>query len=199
MEKELFDEEQIKHQLDFIKYIVKNLSKVIHKGKLAEEIQKYQNRGVNYLGNNGEEYTPTTCDVNIQGYETEAIIDSGSSVTVITRGLLDELSYDITAPFRTNINAFGSGKYPSLGMIKNMEFFLGNVRSRIDVEVVDFPEKMFLLGTDWMKKEKAGIDYERELIKIQQNGKENLIPIYFKEELPENEEYEDDDDDQELC
>ena len=193
--KNVISEDQIKKELDFVKYIVKNLSKVIHKGKLAEEIQKYKKKGgINYVEKNEtDEYTPTICDVNIQGMETEAIVDSGSSVTVITKGLMDELPYEITEPSRTNLNSFGNGKYPSLGKINGMEFFVGNVKTKMDVEVVDFPEEMFLLGTDWMRRERAGIDYDREVLTIRKNGKDNLVPIYFREDKEENEEeYEED-------
>ena len=69
-----------------------------------------------------------------------------------------------------------------------MEFFVGNIKTQADVEVVDFPEQMFLLGTDWMRRERAGIDYDKEILKISRNGKDNLVPIYYTEETNNNEE-----------
>ena len=34
-----------------------------------------------------------------------------------------------------------------------MEFFIGDVKTIIDVEVVDLPDKIFILRVDWIKKE----------------------------------------------
>ena len=140
-------------------------------------------------------YKPTTCEINIQGYETEAIVDSGAAVTVITKGLMDKTSYEITGSSRTKLNPFGEGKYPSIGIIKNMEFFIGNTKSKIDVEVVDFPEEMLLLGTDWIIKEKAAIDLDTGFMTLRKiGGKREFIPVTYKEKQQEieneDEEYE---------
>ena len=127
------------------------------------------------------------------------MLDTGSSVTVMTKALMDELPYEITTSSRTKLNAFGQGKYPSIGIVENMEFFIGNVKTKANVEVVDFQEKIFLLGTDWMKKEKAKLDYNKDILTIQKNGRDNLVPIYYKEEIPETEEEYESDEEHGLC
>jgi hypothetical protein len=191
--KKIEESTQLKEQLDFIKYIIKNVTKTVQKRKMYELIKGYEKR-VNYVEKMGKtDYTPTKCDVNIQGYETEAIVDSGSSVTVMTKGLMDELSYEITSPSKTNLNPFGNGKYPSLGIIKDMQFFVGKREFSTNVEIVDLPEKMLLFGTDWLKGEEVKIDYNKDCLEV---GKNNSVPIYFGEEVRiDDEEYEDDEQD----
>ena len=48
-----------------------------------------------------------TCEINIQGIETEAIIDSGAAATVMSSGLLKKIPYKITELSRVNFTPFG--------------------------------------------------------------------------------------------
>ena len=73
---------------------------------------------------------------------------------------------------------FGEEKHASMGMIEDMEFFVGDVKTRAKVEVVDLPQQLFLLGTDWLHKERGIIDFGiRELQLKTGSG----IPIKFVE------------------
>ena len=41
---------------------------------------------------------------------------------------------------------------------------------------------MFLLGTDWIRKEKVNIDFRDDVMNVEKNGKEYDIPISYLEE-----------------
>src|SRR5215207_1030710 len=74
--------------------------------KVYDTVKKYQEE-VNYLEKDGRSRcTPVLCETNIQGIDTEAVVDSGAAVTVITRGLAERLPYDLK-PSRTRLVPFG--------------------------------------------------------------------------------------------
>ena len=63
-----------------------------------------------------------------------------------------------------------------------MRFFIGNVEVTATVEVIDLPGKIFLLGTDWIRREKVNIDFRDDTLNVEKNGKEYNIPISYLEE-----------------
>src|ERR1043165_2134479 len=128
-------------------HIVKELPKIVKKKELYESILRYKEKEVKYLQKNGKpKIKPLVCEVNIQGIETEAIIDTGVAATVMSTGFLEEIPYEITGSSRVNFSPFGKGKYTSIGVVKGMKFFIGDMRTTMDIEVVDLPDKIFILG-----------------------------------------------------
>ena len=77
-----------------------------------------------------------------------------------------------------------------------MEFFIGNVKTVIDVEVVDLPDKIFILGIDWMKKERAKIDLEKEILSIQKGNGNFEIPLNYIDEGTDDEDEENEKDEE---
>jgi hypothetical protein len=108
---------------------------------------------------------------------------------VITRGLAEQLPYD-WKPSRTRLIPFGEGKHASLGVIEDMEFFVGDSKTRAKVEVVDLPQQLFLLGVDWLRKEKGTINFEREELRLKRDSDYERIPIKFVEHDEYEDEYE---------
>jgi hypothetical protein len=188
--------EQTKKNYQLVTHILKNLGKIITKERVYKELQKYEKgKDTYFLKNKGKPgYIPATCEVNIQGVEVEAVIDSGSGVTVITKGLLEKTPYEILEPSEARFVPFAeeNPKRASLGIIKNMEFFIGDTKTIMDVEVVDSPVETFLLGTDWMNKEKPCLNFKRNIMTIKRKGEEYEVPIrYIEEEIEYEEESED--------
>ena len=100
--KEIIIDESMKERYEFVKYILKNLPRVSfeenmkhipkYQEKLYDIVQKYDGEKVNFLKRNGEpKYTPVTCEVNIQGIETEAIIDTGARATIMSKELMNTI------------------------------------------------------------------------------------------------------------
>ena len=203
-QKEQFEvEEQWKNKYNFVKYVLKNLPrnsieesmKYIpgYGQKVYEAMKKYQGQDeINLIEKEGRpKIIPVTCEANIQGVETEVIIDSGAAVSVITKELADQIPYEME-PSRTRLIPFGNEKFASLGIIKNMEFFIGDTRTKATVEVVDLQQQAnFLLGTDWLEKEKGIIDMEQEELRLKRGINYESIPMKYEEEEMYEQEYED--------
>jgi hypothetical protein len=76
-----------------------------------------------------------------------------------------------------------------------MDFFVGDVKTKAEVEVVDLPQQLFLLGTNWLREEKGIIDFDREELQLKEGPG---IPIKFVEENESEEEYEEEYEDKEI-
>ena len=183
LRKEMNIDETTEKECKIAEHIVKDLPKMIKKKALYDSIQRFKEKGIKYLQKNGKpRFIPITCEVNIQGIETEAIIDSGAAATVMSSGLLKKIPYRITESSKVNFTPFGKGKYTSSGVIKEMEFFIGDIKTIMDVEVVDLPDEIFILGVDWIKRERVKIDLEKEILSIQKGNRDFEIPLNYIDE-----------------
>jgi hypothetical protein len=183
-----------------VKHVIKNLPKITSKQGLQRILQNYEKRNMNYLKRNGKpKFIATTCEANIQGNEIKAFVDTGASATVMTRGIYEKMPYEKLEASRTSFSPFGGEKkYASLGTIKDMEFFVGDEKTEMDVEVVDVPGEVFILGVDWIEKEKVRIDINNGIMDIRRNGRCYEIPVKHTEREVEEEEYESEDEET-LC
>ena len=75
-------------------------------------------------------------------------------------------------------------------VIKEMEFFIGDMKTIMDVEVVDLSDEIFILGVDWIKREWAKIDLEKEILSIQKGNRDFKIPLNYIDEETDNEDEE---------
>ena len=75
-------------------------------------------------------------------------------------------------------------------VIKEMEFFIGDMKTIMDVEVVDLPDEIFILGVDWIKRERVKIDLEKEILSIQKGNRDFEIPLNYIDEEINNEDEE---------
>src|SRR5207245_1299327 len=85
----------------------------------------------------------------------------------MSKELMKETQYEIDEPSDVNLTPLGDEKFRSLGRINNIRFFIGNIEVKATVEVIDLPGKMFLLGTDWIRKEKVNIDFRDDVMNIE--------------------------------
>src|SRR5205823_13221173 len=119
--KEFMIDESMKGRYEFTKYILKNLPRISfeenikyvpkYQERIYEIVQKYDGEKVNYLRRNGEtKYTTVTCEVNIQGIETEAIVDTGAGATIMSKELMKETQYEIDEPSDVNLTPLGDEK-----------------------------------------------------------------------------------------
>ena len=95
----------------------------------------------------------------------------------MSKGLLNELPYEIDQTSKKILRPFGNDKIISLGIVKNMEIFLGDEKINTDVEIVDLPEKILLFGNDLLIKEGIIINPKEGVITFKKNGRENNVPI----------------------
>ena len=158
-EQEMEIDGSTREKYELIRSIIKSLPSMISKQKMYKNIQAYERKNVNYLQRNGKpKYISTTCEANIQGNEVEAFVDTGAAVTLISKEILDKMPYETLESSKTRLKSFGEQKnYASLGKIRNMDFFVGDVKTKMDVEVADVPGEIFILGIDWIVKDDVNI------------------------------------------
>jgi hypothetical protein len=176
-------DETMRKEIELVKFVVRNLTGALSEQGICRIIQKWINSDANYVEDYGNtSFKPSSCDVMIQGVNTQAIIDSGAGITVMSKGLLNELPYEIDQTSRKILRPFGNDKIISLGTVKNMEIFLGDEKINTDVEIVDLPEKILLFGNDLIVKEGIIINPKEGVIIFEKDGKENYVPINSMEE-----------------
>src|ERR1043166_3440193 len=87
--REMNMDKMTEEEFKIAEHIVKELPKMIKKEELCKSIYRYKEKGVKFLQKNGKpKIKPLVCEVNIQGIETEAIIDTGVVATVMLTGFL---------------------------------------------------------------------------------------------------------------
>src|SRR4051812_4418323 len=129
------------------------------------------------------------CNAGIEGRVIEAIIDSGAEVTAMSRGLMDELGYEIDEPSNIIIKSANDQRNRSLERINNVEILLEGEDIVTDMKVIENANKLLILGNDWIKENVRNIDIENEEMKIRRRYRTRVIPIEFTKEIDE-EEYE---------
>src|SRR5437667_12536211 len=111
----------------------------------------------------------------------------------MSRGLMDELGYEIDEPSNIIIKSANDQKNRSLGRINNVEILLEGEDIVTDVEVIENADELLILGNDWIWENVRSIDIEREEMKIRGKNGTRVIPIGFTKEM-EEEEYESEED-----
>src|SRR5216117_2385407 len=117
------------------------------------------------------------CNTEIEERVIEAIIESGAEFTAMSRGLMDELGYEIDEPSNIIIKSANDQRNRSLGRINNVEILLEAEDIVTDVEVIENADELLILGNDWIKENVKNMDIENEEMKIRGKYRKRLIQI----------------------
>src|SRR5436305_14797787 len=101
----------------------------------------------------------------------------------MSRGLMDELGYEIDEPSNIIIKSANNQKNRSLGRINNVEILLEGEDIITDVEVIENADKLLILGNDWIKENVKNINIENKEMKIRGRYETQVIPIELKIEM----------------
>src|SRR3954447_11102017 len=157
---------------------------------------------VNLLDTDEERFTPTKCLEKIEGHEVDAIMDSGASVCAITNRFLERLGMEIEMPSDVLVTTADGGRHRSLGKIEKVYFSLGGIKTFAKMEVIESKnDEIIIIGTDWLKRNNAILDYRNNILEIGIGNKKEEIPIEFmiKDNYDSEEEYEDENLRKERC
>ena len=154
-----------------------------------------------HLGKSSYRNTPMICKGQIGGWTIDLILDSGSSTSIMSRKFLEHLGRQVTRKSERMITGIHGNKRSSLGIIADIPVHLGDVIISTDMEVIDTQAYNMVLGTDWLRKAKAVIDYHQCKVTVGDGNRESTIqcrnttlPIQPQNEDSDNDE---DDDDEE--
>ena len=114
---------------------------------------------LDYLAN--RPFTAMVCNVQIGGYSTTAVLDSGAATSVITSKLMKKLGEHIDEPSRIVITTITGDSKRSLGTIKDLNININGNITPVDVEVIDEPKReKLILGNDFLSTIGATIKYQ---------------------------------------
>lgn len=127
------------------------------------------------------EYTPMRCIMKVDEQNVTVLIDTGADVSLITTPLLNQLGYDVNGDSDITIVALGEYIEP-LGIIANLPLLVQNELVPTTLHVLNTRKKYLLLGSDWLRKQKATLDYSKEELILICNDKEQHLPVFFNRE-----------------
>ena len=104
--------------------------------------------------------TPLTCEAKVAGYKFKLILDSGSSVSVISKHFLEAIARKIDEPSRRDLSNVHGQRKRALGIAKEVPVTVNGVTIAADMEVMDTDAYAIIIGNGWLKEAKALIDYE---------------------------------------
>jgi hypothetical protein len=104
--------------------------------------------------------TPMMCKAQVAGWKVEVILDSGSSISIVSKKFMESLGRRVEKPSERRITGIHGEKRPSLGIVTQVPVKIGSVTVAVDTEVIDASGYSLVLGTDWLKRANAIIDYQ---------------------------------------
>ena len=103
--------------------------------------------------------TPMMCKVQVAGWKVEVILDSGSSISIVSKKFMESLGRRVEKQSERRITGIHGEKRPSLGIVTQVPVKIGSVTVAVDTEVIDVSGYSLVLGTDWLKRANVIIDY----------------------------------------
>jgi len=168
----------------------------------------------NLAGPNSDKTSALYCEASINHIKFPLIVDSGSAGSIISLKLLKDLDMEITQASKTvMVNVNGERRRP-LGAVTNIPLNIQGCIIPMDAIVTDADSYAAIIGNDWLRKTKANIDYDSDMLTLKWNKKILQVPTECREmpqhivsieipelkpelepEIEEVDEEEDDDDD----
>ena len=112
------------------------------------------------------------------------ILDSRAATNIITKSLMNALRLKIDRPSKLVIVTANGSKVRSLGEITNFPMEFAGLRFATNVQVLDSPDKVLILGNDWLIKTQAVIDWGKRTISVVINNRKRCTPISLTKVTP---------------
>ena len=157
-------------------------------------------------GPNRDRTSALYCEASIKHIKFPLIVDSGSAGSIISLSLLKDLEMEITQASKTvMVNVNGERRRP-LGAVTNVPLKIHDRTIPMDAIVTDANSYAAIVGNDWLRKTKALLDYDNNVMIIKWKGETLEVATECREmphhivsiEVPDMEE-EDDDDGEEIA
>ena len=121
---------------------------------------------VNISGPNEDKTSALYCEASINHIKFPLIVDSGSAGSIISLSLLKDLDMEITKASKTvMVNVNGERRRP-LGAVSDIPLKIQGRIIPMDAIVTDANSYAAIVGNDWLRKTKALLDYNSNLMII---------------------------------
>ena len=101
-----------------------------------------------------------TCKAQVARWKVEVILDSGSSISIISKNFMESIGRRIEKTSGRKITGIHGERCSSLGIVTQVPIKLEEIVVAVDMEVIDATGYTLILGTDWLRKAHAIIDYQ---------------------------------------
>ncbi|KAG1507223.1 hypothetical protein G6F52_011686 [Rhizopus delemar] len=118
--------------------------------------------------------------VSIGDKNIKALVDSGASKTCMSKALADALGLEIDSASE-NIFTLGNGtKQPALGLIYDVPIEVKeDMVIPCTIEVLPSCPSHLILGSNWLNRAKAKIDFSSSSLKVKYKNQKAELPIHF--------------------
>jgi hypothetical protein len=124
----------------------------------------------NTAGPNDDRTSALYCEASIKHIKFPLIVDSRSAGSIISLSLLKDLDMEITKASKTvMVNVNGERRRP-LGAVTNLPLRIHDCIIPMDAIVTDANSYSAIVRNDWLRKTKAILDYNNNLMTIEWNG-----------------------------
>ncbi|CAG8703938.1 7702_t:CDS:1, partial [Funneliformis mosseae] len=113
-----------------------------------------------YMSDNDD--TPTTAvkyAIQIHHSNVQAILNSGVTISIIMSSLVKRLKLKIDELSKIIINTANGKRARALRKINTVKITIKSIHILITLQVIESPDENLLLGTDWIKRTKAILDF----------------------------------------
>ena len=132
------------------------------KKKLLKALRKPKELDIKLVNQNLiPKTTVLECQVEIDGNDIPAIIDSGAAASIVTRDTIEQLGYEPEEASNCEIITATGERSKSLGRIRDFPITINGKQIPIDVEVMEADSYHLLLGNNWMTKAGAIYDWKK--------------------------------------
>ncbi|KAG9291607.1 hypothetical protein G9A89_022026 [Geosiphon pyriformis] len=104
------------------------------------------------------------------------ILDSGSTGSIITYQLMQQLKRNIDRPAQTVIVTADGIKKTPVRKIDDFPFSIDGITIPVKVLVMDAPQYQALIGNDWLLKANANLNWKTQELKISYQGQYTIVP-----------------------
>ncbi|CAJ0754565.1 9918_t:CDS:2, partial [Entrophospora sp. SA101] len=167
-------------------------------GELAKKVENLKGDGSAKNTNEHPQTVPdcVTCDAEIWGTKVKAIVDTGSSGSIISKQCLDQLKRKIEESSNVSLIGINGQKHRPLGIVRNVHVTLDNKHPiEVTMQVTEATNYELILGVDWLRAINGVISIGEKILTTTAYGTTNKHPIKVEKkpniiEQPGDEEYE---------
>ncbi|KAG9285606.1 hypothetical protein G9A89_009246 [Geosiphon pyriformis] len=131
----------------------------------------------NVAANEQKAITAIYTEAEVKGKPIHLILDSGSTGSIITYQLMQQLKRNVDRPAQTVIITADSMKKTPVGEIDNFPFTLDRITIPVKVLVMDTSQYQALIGNDWLQKANANLNWETQELTISYQGQHARVSV----------------------
>ncbi|KAI9328924.1 hypothetical protein BD770DRAFT_416750 [Pilaira anomala] len=115
----------------------------------------------------------------ISNIEIKTLVDCGASKTCMSKALVDSLGFQIDGPSNSVFTLGNGTKHASMGVIYEVPIKAAGIVIPCTVEVLAVMPIPLLIGTNWLHRANAVINFPKKIMKIRYKQRSATVPIEY--------------------